>query len=186
MAVLGLIDAPGQAQRWVALLTDLSARIPSVLQPLGGDAGRWVMVLAGLALWLISYDVPQKLYRKVRHTIQGFPAGIGFIGLLAPISQTFRQMLSRHQQQHRTSEAKRPIVITMPSVLNEDVQTFIVRDEQLSPRAFSKLYKTDPGSIKTATVVAPKIGGNSFGAVHVEYFVPRIRNIFRLKRNKKR
>lgn len=59
----------------------------------------------------------------------------------------------------------------------DDAETLIVRDEEMSPSAFVKLYKSDPGSIKHASIVAPKIGRNGFGAVHVEYAMPRIRKM---------
>ena len=90
------------------------------------------------------------------------------------------QISKRATNGTHSSQAKRPIVITMPPVADctlDDAETLVVRDEDLSPADFVKLFKTDPGSIKGATIVAPKVGRHGFGTIRVEYAMPRIRKI---------
>lgn len=49
------------------------------------------------------------------------------------------------------------------------VEMVIVKKEVMSPQDFLRVQKSEPGSIKTASFLPPRIGQKSFGAFEVEY-----------------
>jgi hypothetical protein len=79
--LLGLIDAPGQAQKWFALLSRMAGDAP---QWLAGDGGRWTLVGVGLLLTLVAYDVPQRLMQRV--SLPGRPQGLGADTILTVVT----------------------------------------------------------------------------------------------------
>jgi hypothetical protein len=99
---------------------------------------------------------------------------------MSPILRRFKRASSDEDDRH--------ILMSMSPVTDDctldDAETLIVREEDLSPGAFVKLFKSDPTSIKGARINAPKIGHGGFGTIHVEYAMPRVRQFFKLKTKK--
>lgn len=57
LMAIGLIDVPGQIDRWLQLLRDLAAEAPAFLT---GNGGRWAVFLVGFVVTLLSYDGPRQ------------------------------------------------------------------------------------------------------------------------------
>lgn len=77
-----------------------------------------------------------------------------------------------------------PLVERLPGAVSPEgsaddktsgMDTVIVRSEELAPGAFLRLIKSEPGAIKRARVMAPRLGSRSFGRIKVEYVTPRLR-----------
>lgn len=67
IAIIGLIDLPGQLERW-------GAKFAWLVQ-LSSDTARWLLFGVGMLMALLAYEVPKRLWRLVSHSRK--PVAIG-------------------------------------------------------------------------------------------------------------